>query len=385
MAKFVQIENKTLYKAVENERLSVEVGGSEVYFAPSVNFSYKLDSGNEQYFLNICDDEEQVITSMSVETVEKDTITVKSGDVESTFKSLDNGLKVERVFYTKPIESPRYKLKFSEGVVFHYQPELTEEEVKMGCVRPDNVVGSYAVYCDKKHLYKSRSGEIVADYKSGKLAHLYAPYWQDAKGNKIKGIQLVEKDVLTFPLPSQKWLDLAVLPIKLDPDFGYSTAGGSNIALEGYLVGTRDNPGEAGSATGVYCYCAESSTNNAHTLQGALYTDSDDTLVDVTATGTPATTTPAWVNLSFSPTEAITNQEYIVCMKDAHAAGVIDKYYDTGSSGDGIYQSVSNYPSTLSQSEIAWLFSVYCEYTAGGSGVTIPLMTHHYTKNIGAR
>ncbi len=241
MTDFIQITDKpTLYKAVDDKRLKVEIGGSTDYFAPSVNFSYKLESDSEKYFLNICDDESQMVTDKVTETVDKDLISVRVGDVESTFKNDPDRLKIERVFYKKPTEAPKYKLLFSEGVSFYYQPELTVEEIAEGCIRPDNVVGSYAVYCDNVNHYKDKQGNTIANYGCGKIGHLYAPYWTDSLSKKIKGTQEIKDGVLVFALPDQKWLDTAILPIKLDPDIGYTTAGASlSVLASGNRYGVK--------------------------------------------------------------------------------------------------------------------------------------------------
>jgi len=38
----------------------------------------------------------------------------------------------------------------SKGLKFYYQGPLTEEEIAQGIVRPEEVVGSYAVYHESK-------------------------------------------------------------------------------------------------------------------------------------------------------------------------------------------------------------------------------------------
>ena len=235
MADFTKIPEKTLYIACDDKRVKVFVGGVNTeYFAPSVNMSFKLESPSEKYFLNICDDLDQVKTESKSEIFDGgESITVKDGQVESCFKSTDGGIKIERVFYIKPTAAPRYKLEFSKGVKFHYQPELTQEEIADGHIRPDNVVGSYAIYCDKAGHYKDKSGKTTVNYGSGKIGHLYAPYWTDSGGKKTKVTQEIVGNTLIFALPNEKWLDEAVYPITLDPDvdLGHTGTGASVEAV----------------------------------------------------------------------------------------------------------------------------------------------------------
>jgi len=62
----------------------------------------------------------------------------------------------------------------TKGLKFYYQPELTQKEKDEGAFRPDNVIGSYAVY------HESKSGNYEAfpngkNYMTGKAFHIYRP------------------------------------------------------------------------------------------------------------------------------------------------------------------------------------------------------------------
>ncbi len=97
-------------------------------------------------------------------------------------KAEGGGLELEFILSGKPNPNA-IAVPFSrENVVFYYQPPLTEEFKQQDCEvwthtyvktkkgaefwRPENVVGSYAVY----HASK-RSGV----YKTGKICHVYRP------------------------------------------------------------------------------------------------------------------------------------------------------------------------------------------------------------------
>lgn len=279
MADFIKILDKpALYEAADTDNIKAVVGGVNTdHFAPSANISFKMQSGVEQYFFNICDDADQVKTVDKAETLDGDKLAIKDGDIESTFTLSETSLKIERVFSTKPTTAPKYKLAFSQGVQFFYQGELTPEEIADGCSRPDNVVGSYAVYCDKQGHFKNPDGSTKVNYGCGKIGHLYAPYWTDSSGKKIKGTQEIQGNILTFALPPHEWIDSAVLPITLDPDVGYAEIGGSTYSLSAdrrtALISTGTTSGEVQKMF-VYWKCSASA---GRAVAMGLFTDDSGT------------------------------------------------------------------------------------------------------------
>ena len=89
---------------------------------------------------------------------------------------ITDGVEYEVLLQTKPNTNIfKYKLNKKE-VVWYYQPALTQEEIDEGCVRPDNVVGSYAVY----HATKKNN-----EYTTGKVCHVYRPKAIDANGDEV--------------------------------------------------------------------------------------------------------------------------------------------------------------------------------------------------------
>ncbi|MBA7577293.1 hypothetical protein ES708_19140 [subsurface metagenome] len=104
---------------------------------------------------------------------------------------------------------------------FSYQPPLHPDHPtwneEASC--PENVVGSYAVY----HATKKNN-----KYMTGKAFHIYRPIAEDALGNKawcslhIDGY--IDPKSLTITLP-QQFMDEAIYPVTIDPDFGRTTIG----------------------------------------------------------------------------------------------------------------------------------------------------------------
>ncbi len=91
-------------------------------------------------------------------------------EIPQKTEPLEGGFEFEVILKEKPTSN---KLEFSietKGLRFYYQPELTEEEKKT-CYRPENVVGSYAVYhSTKKNDYSKISGK---NYRTGKAFHTF--------------------------------------------------------------------------------------------------------------------------------------------------------------------------------------------------------------------
>lgn len=136
-----------------------------------------------------------------------------------------------------------YKCK---KALFHYQPPLTELIGSDGIVtatetegrnaggqvivrRPENVVGSYAVYHESPKNIKNGINQ-----KAGKICHIYRPKVTDAAENSAWCVMSVDeqKKEIKIIVP-QSFLDAAIYPVVLDPTFGYTTVGGSEVLFDG--------------------------------------------------------------------------------------------------------------------------------------------------------
>lgn len=374
MADFIKIIDKpALYEAADTENIKAVVGGINTeYFAPSANFSLKFASGEEEKFFNICDDPDQIQTVGLAEDFDGSKLSIRDGDIESTFTLGDTSLKIERVFYTKPTVAPKYKLAFSPGVQFFYQPELTQEAIAEGCVRPDNVVGSYAVYCDKQGHYKDKNGNTLANYGCGKIGHLYAPYWTDAAGVKIKGTQEIQGNTLAFVLPPQEWIDAAILPITLDPDIGYSTIGASKGANAAYTYACGPfSAGSSGTADTVSAYV--DITSNGTDIRLGYYDAKTGPLADNLIGQSNLQTLDTYdyngtngalqVSLTGGVRTIVSGDDYFTAF--LRASGTMSVYYDTisanryyGSSSGDDFVDPFTYTSSSSRQ-----YSVWVDYT----------------------
>jgi len=115
------------------------------------------------------------------------------------------------------------------GLAFHYQPELTAEEIADGHERPEDIIGSYAAYWDQSGRFLDGDGHEIVNYETGKYAHLKRPLFICADGSQFWGYQNISNGVLTVAAPRDiiSGLGAAQYPLTLDPTFGYTSAGGS--------------------------------------------------------------------------------------------------------------------------------------------------------------
>ena len=149
----------------------------------------------------------------------------------------NGGYEFEIILKEKPNTN---KIEFSiqtKELDFFYQPELTQKEKDNGVYRPDNVIGSYAVY----HKTKNNNIKNGKHYKCGKAFHIYRPRIEDSKGTWVWGELSVDlennKLIVTIP---QDFINNAYYPIIVDPTFGYEDLGESQLGFgDNELFGSR--------------------------------------------------------------------------------------------------------------------------------------------------
>jgi hypothetical protein len=152
------------------------------------------------------------------------TIVTKSGNLQSSFYPVDErgehgGHEFETLLLSKPITNTlKYTIQ-SKGVEFYYQGELTAQEIADGHYRPDDVVGSYAVYAGKRNNFQNGK-----QYFTGKLMHIYRPFAVDANGVRVWCDLNINAagSLMTITIP-QDFIDTAAYPVLVDPTLGYRT------------------------------------------------------------------------------------------------------------------------------------------------------------------
>ncbi|MCB2231193.1 hypothetical protein KQH82_10800 [bacterium] len=120
----------------------------------------------------------------------------------------------------------------SGNLRFLYQGPLSEDDLLAGARRPDSVVGSYAVYhAVGRNDVKTADGRTFS-YGTGKLCHVYRPRAWDSGGDTVWCQLVVDTlvDSLVIDIP-ETFLERARYPIVIDPTFGCTDVGASNISL----------------------------------------------------------------------------------------------------------------------------------------------------------
>jgi len=253
--------NPTTYKKVAKDNpkdlLVLEVGDSKDLkkFQPQVKVCRWGDTEND----NECNVSIR-LKETPEELLETPTITEKDGKIEykkskreAHFYDALNGSEFDVVFKEKPATNVVEFSLNTKGVHFLHQPDITPEELAGGGTRPENARGSYAVYTTQRI-------NIVGgkEYKTGKVGHIFRPKVTDADNNEIWGVLDIIGDRLTITI-DRDWLDKAVYPVVVDPNFGYETQGASNMntGLMGYSIAAGPVVCPAGNLTSIKAYMAK--------------------------------------------------------------------------------------------------------------------------------
>lgn len=375
----------SLYKAVKEnplDKIEVEIGDSKdiATFQPQAKIMRWDNEVNLSVRYKDEDKSEPVVASVDgvVQWVkpDKEVRVYEKPEIDE-----DGGLEIEVVLKEKPVSNI---IEFSietKGLEFFYQPELEDSEVeelaqregitlleaKRKC-RPENVVGSYAVY------YKDVPGNVVGgkEYKVGKLCHIYRPKVTDAEGNSIWGeLNIDEASKLLQVTVDDKWLDKAVYPVVVDPTFGYTTAGASyeNFASN-YFRGSSFTAASDGTIDSVsrYVEAFYTYTKNIVVLTSNL---------NIVTNGiSPQIRTPNvygyfWRDISYTLKPTVSSGVSYVLGE------INDSYsnfkYDTGSAGQGYADNTNSRTSPSNPTDATTTtqkFSIYATYTEAASGPT---------------
>lgn len=208
------------------------IGGKDPEkFIPNVNKSFKLRSDTEWFFINV--NRPAVIVTAEKETFDaiKEDISLKIGDVEDKIGIVGTNWSWDTIFYSKPLSNIiEFRITHSPGIEFYYQDTLENDwkrenggykelsDYLKNNFRPDDVVGSYAVYCNAGGIL-TQEGKVIHAAKTGKLTHIYRPVAVDAKSNWTwcslsisDAVNNVRTMTITVP---DDFLSSAVYPVKV--------------------------------------------------------------------------------------------------------------------------------------------------------------------------
>lgn len=281
-----------------------------------------------------------------------------------TINTDDGGYEYEVVFKSKPKTNVVSLDIESENLEFFYQPELTQDEKNRGSYRPENVIGSYAVYHKTKGVINDINGN---NYNSGKAFHIYRPEIIDANNNRVWGELNISNGKLTITIP-QDFLDKAIYPVVVDPTFGYSGVGASSDNSSDWLYYGSYSPTNNGLVVSTAVYGR--STVGEGFFKTGFYTEANSLVVELHS-GLFPLTTPDWVTTS----NFYTGQNYSVASGTSYRLTISLStsteyfYYDSGSGTAHYYSAftfnddTSRFPSSPSWSSLdTRRFSYYINY-----------------------
>ena len=294
------------------------------------------------------------------------------------------------------VVSKAARLDYQPPLNEEYQPgDILDDDVIAGVVteseaydtdgnliiyRPPHIVDSWAIYSDFAHDYTKHGGK---NYKTGKIGHIHRLKATDANGLEtwLKSSYDAETGIFKAHIP-QKFIDTAVLPVIIDPTFGYTSVGGTDTTTTSIVrVGGTETTGspltETGSIDTVEFYGYAS---GGLELIGVIYDNSGSSskpnyVMDY-GSSVSWPTSADWISLPLGSTEFTAQSFWIGRMQSTGAA---THYFYDSTSGTRVYSTNSgSYPTPpdpfgTASGLASRLLSVYCTYTASGGAAGGPV------------
>lgn len=234
----------------------------------------------------------------------------------------------------------------TQGLTIYKQLPLTEEEIKFGCTRPENVVNSFACF--------NSSGQ--------KVLHIYASKMIDAKNNTVWLDSDLKDGLLTVYL-DQKWLDTATFPVIVDPTFGYTSVGASENDGSSIPIGCKFTTSEKMTVNEIAWYGQSSAGSNL--VQFAIYTDNAGVPNELVTNSSVFATNIGYQIWVYKAVSCILNASQTYWLEFA-----VDNHfymkYDNGASNQLCYGGGSweDFPQThhTPSGYMAWQISIYANY-----------------------
>lgn len=340
-----------------------ELLGANEKFKPEV----KLEKWGDETFIRVWSEEEG-----DDKATEKDGKVVwhnKDKSKEYNFYPVEDGFEYEIILKEKP-DTNVIELKIeTKDLVFYYQPELTQEEKDEGAFRPDNVIGSYAVY----HAYKKNHIIGQTNYMAGKAFHIYRPQMEDANSWKVWGELHIENGILTVTIP-QEFLDNAKYPIRHATGllFGYDTVGGSEWQSSGNrMIGSVfTSPANLGTISSITLWTHSQQYQN-DALKGVLVLESNLNIVN-NGIGNPIVTTYSnyalFESIFASAPDASPSTDYVIMVIFHDRTHYLK--YDDADANQGVEDVTNNYDTPINPTDASKndnKYTIYATYEPTGS------------------
>lgn len=363
-------ERNTLKRPVKDyapDKIELEIGDAKSdEFIPQAkikrwdnetNFSIRRDNGARSFV----ERDGKVVAESADENV-------VIYELEPDEQNEDGGLEIEIELPRRPRTNVFEFTLQTKGLDFFYQDPLTQEEIKNGASRPENVEGSYAVY----HSTKRDNRVGGKEYKTGKAFHIYRPKAIDADGAEMWCDLNIDEQagILTVTVP-QVWLAQASYPVRVDPTLGYTSIGGSGAVVGSSSTVTQGVCGpytlsSSEDVTEISIYCYNTSSASA---KGMVYEDSggDPSARRIITAGTTVPTSPTWFHRSTTTTLSASTY-WIGFLVSQGADGSFVSYYDTNSSFSlkrqfGVSYTSGSNPMSVTTTLSSSRYSFYFTYT----------------------
>lgn len=350
------------------DKIEVEIGDSKdvTQFQPQMKIMRWDNEVNFSARVVGTDNADEVITQDNEKIIwEKGDIKTEYYDLGSSEQHPEGAFEFNVILDKPPASNVLEFTIETKGLDFFYQPALTQQEIDEGLDRPENVVGSYAVYHKTKGGMNDSAG---MEYKTGKAFHIFRPEVSDSKGNKVWG-ELnvdVENKLLTVTIP-QKFLDKAVYPVIVDPTFGFGQYGSTFSANPSYMWLSADTstPSEDGILTSLSAYTRVST--GSYGLKLSIYNATK--LIDYTSAITVNSTSLEWKSENITNGAIVftgTNYKFPWKGENANLSLAIDSgaaavYQYDAESYSSAFPNPSSYTNGASGN---YRFSIYATYTA---------------------
>ncbi|MDD5219673.1 MAG: hypothetical protein PHV11_03805 [Candidatus Bipolaricaulis sp.] len=281
------------------------------------------------------------------------------------------GFEFELVLKKKPpVNSFTFTVDI-KNLVWYYQTPLTAAEIEQGAQRPDDVVGSYAVYHATRTQWHSNK-EDAEKYKCGKAFHLYRPKVTDSSATPKTtwAILNLVGNQMTLTV-DQTWLNSATYPVVIDPNFGYETAGASQYHVANAIYGSDYACTQAGTATSLSAYVWPDTTNKK--VKFGYYNDGTHAFVGNVAEFFYANTNKHWETKNLVGTPAVSAATFdLVIWSETGETNYLG--YDSVSGASYCYYAVTyaaSFPTPVTfTKDGSKKLSIYCTYTVAASGWT---------------
>ena len=382
------------YKNEPKDEINVEIGDSkQTEFYPQIKLMRWTNETNFSVRLKDTEYEKATITTDKDKIIwDKDNIKIEFFD----YAEGEGGHKMIWFLKEKPLTN---KVEFSlqsKGLDFFRQPPLTEEyqngyseefqkeivvtetQVKdldgnVLAERPENVVGSYAVYHQTKGGMNDINGK---EYKTGKAFHIYRPHIIDANGAETWGNLHIENGIYSVEIP-QEFLDKAIYPIKSNDEFGYHSDGGAVLACSANTAhGSYLNPVASanGSVNSIFTRGYADTGKTTLRLKGFITNSS----LEILANGVGGIVDPPEGAGSITWNESVYSSKPSVVKDSSYYVWVVkgvtfyyEQSYDTGSGTNSAYENDNNYTTPTNPSSVTTStskYSIYATYTPAVGG-----------------